>query len=155
MLPPERLGSGPVPASAAVEPGGSAVVITFDGGAANNAGLALAPTTDCFTWGRVPPPGNSSAHCCQNNSTDPKSPHGFPFEVEGASGWVLAEAALVATDRVRLTAAVCPHCAGAGLPLTGRVRYAWDAWPLCVLENQQGFPMAPFCSAGGNCSSGK
>ena len=153
VLPPAQLASGPALAAATLEPGAAAVLLTFDAGAANNAGLALAPTTDCATWGRIPPPGNASAHCCQNNSTDPDSPHGFPFEVEGAAGWALAQAEVVAPAQVRLTVARCPRC-GAATALTGRVRYAWDAWPLCVLENQQGFPMAPFCSDGGNCSGG-
>jgi hypothetical protein len=148
VLPPAQLAGGPALASAAVEPGGASVLLTFDGSATNNAGLALAPTTDCFTWGRVPPPGNSSAHCCQNNATDPKGPHGFPFEVEAASGWALAEARVVAPTQVRLTLAVCPRCGGASGPLTGRIRYAWDAWPLCTLSNQEGFPMAPFCGEG-------
>jgi hypothetical protein len=148
VLPPAQLASGPMPASVALEPGSASVLLTFDASAPGNEGLALAPTTDCFTWGRIPAPGNSSAHCCQNNATDPKSPHGYPFEVEGALGWALAQAEVVAPTQVRLAVARCPHCAAAGA-LTGRVRYAWDAWPLCTLANAQGFPMAPFCSAQG------
>ena len=149
-LPPARAASGPVLASAAVEPSGASVLLSFDGGAANNAGLVLAPTADCFTWGRIPPPGNSTSHCCQNNSTDPHSPHGFPFEVEGAMGWELAAAEVVAPEQVRLTVANCRGgCGGGGSggALTGRVRYAFDAWPLCVLSNSQGLPMAPFVTA--------
>jgi len=148
LLPPAQLASGPVPATVAVEAGGDSLIITFDAGAASNAGLALAPTTDCSTWGRIPPPGNSSAHCCQNNATDPASPHGYPFEVEGSAGWALAEAELLPPARVRLRAATCPRCGGASA-LTGRVRYAWDAWPLCSLVNSQGLPMASFCGGAG------
>ena len=148
LLPPGQAGSGPAPASVALEPSGASVLLTFASGAAANEGLALAPTSDCFTYGRVPYPGNSSAHCCQNNSTDPKSPHGYPFEVEAGSGWALAQAQVVAPTQVRLTVARCPGCSSAGA-LTGRVRYAWDAWPLCTLTNAQGLPMAPFCSPAG------
>ena len=139
-LPNGVVGQGPGVPSSSVEQGGGAVLLTFAPGEANG-GLFLRPTADCFTFGRAGPGNATAAFCCQNNSTDPRGPHGFPFEVGVAGGeWVLAVAnVLEGGGGVRLT----PLAAGAGA-LTGRVRYAWDAWPLCVLSNAQGLPLPPY-----------
>lgn len=155
LLPAGVAGSGPALASAALAPDAGSVVLTFESGIASQ-GLRLAPTTDCYTFGRAGPGNATPADCCQNNSTDPRSPHGFPFEVQtraaggGAGNWTLARATLEGGGtQVRLVTAQCGNdgCPGWNAPLTGKVRYAWDAWPLCVLQNEQGLPLPPFVSA--------
>ncbi len=141
LLPAGVVAQGPVAASAAVEDGGASVLLTLAPAPPAAGALALAPTADCFTDGRVPAPGNSSAHCCQNAATDPKGPHGFPFELEeeGGSGrFVLARATIVPPSAVRLAPL------NASVALSGRVRYAWDSYPLCALVNGAQLPMAPF-----------
>jgi len=137
LLPAGVAGSGPRLATVALD-GSGGVLLSFAGGV-DAQGLALAPTADCFTFGRAGPGPASPALCCQNNATDPKSPHGFPFELEVGGQWVLARAAVAPAGTVRLT----PLAPGAGA-LSGRVRYAYDAWPLCVLANEQGLPLPPF-----------
>lgn len=135
LLPPGVAGSGPQLATVALDAG--SVLLTFNGSAT---GLAFAPTADCYTFGRAGPGDPATPElCCQNNATDPKSPHGFPFEVEAAGAWVLARGAVEAPDAVRLS----PLDSGAGA-LSGRVRYAWDEWPLCVVVNAQALPLPPF-----------
>lgn len=158
VLPPGVAGGGPVLAGTELAADGASVVVTFQGGVAGE-GLHLAPTADCFTFGRAgPSPNPSPADCCQRNSSDPKSPHGFPFEVQVAAGgvWTLAQAVVEGggtraqqqQQQVRLTATQCGNggCPGWGMALNGKVRYAWDSWPLCVLANDQGLPLAPFVS---------
>ena len=147
VLPPGVLGSGPVFVGATVEPAGTSLLLTFELTTAPTT-LLLSPTTDCYTFGRGPPPPNDSpAYCCQNNA-DPSSPHGFPFEVEVAGEWQLAAATVVPTPAgaqaalVRLTT-----LAAASGTLSGRVRYAWDNYPLCVLANDQALPLPPFVMA--------
>jgi hypothetical protein len=159
LLPPGVAPSGPVLAGSALAGDGGSVVLTFQGGVTGE-GLHLSPTADCYTFGRAGPGSTTPSDCCQNNATDPKSPHGFPFEVQVAAGgaWTLAQAVVEgggsssgggsAQVQVRLTAAQCGNggCPGWGMPLNGKVRYAWDAWPLCVLSNDQGLPLPPFVS---------
>ena len=145
LLPAGVVARGPDFAGAAVEAGGATVLVTFAPGPAR-AALALAPTTDCATDGRVPPPGNSSAHCCQNDVTDARSPHGFPFELEAGGAWVLARAAVVAAPDGAPAVRLAP-LAATGAALSGRVRYAWDNWPLCGVVNAAGLPLPPFVSA--------
>jgi hypothetical protein len=146
LLPAGVAGGGPAFAGAALAPDGGSVLLSFAAGLAG-AGLRLAPTADCYTFGRAGPAGASGADCCQMNATDPSSPHGFPFELEAGGAWTLAQATVEAGGlQVRLAPAVCGNgaCPGVGKPLSGRVRYAWDEWPLCVLANAQGLPLPPF-----------
>ena len=76
-LPQGIIGSGPrLAAIAANAAGGLDLTFEADGSAA---GLALSPTADCFTFNKTGPGPGTPARCCQNNVTDPKSPHGFPF----------------------------------------------------------------------------
>ena len=130
-LPPGVLGAGPALAGAAPSAGGVALTFAADGSAA---GLELKPTADCDTFNKT---GPGPGACCQNDASA-AAPHGFPFELEAGGAWVLARATV---DGARVQLA--PLAPGAGA-LSGRVRYAWQNWPLCVLANGQGLPLPPF-----------
>ncbi len=132
VLPGGLLADGPLHSSFEQAPG--SVTISF---AAESApGLALAPTQDCVTTGRVLPA--QPAACCQSSSGQ----FGYPFELllGDKATYVLAEAAVDAgLGQVTLR----PLNASLAGPFAG-VRYAWQAFPLCVLSNEQGMPAAPF-----------
>ena len=155
---PPGVGSGPALLATTLAPDAGSVVLTFES-AGSSEGLHLAPTSDCYTFGRAGLANATPADCCQRNDTDLRSPHGFPFEVQfvgaapGANNWTLALASVEAGNsgqpqQVRLVPAQCgaSACPGWGKPLSNKVRYAFDNWPLCVLANQQGLPLPPFVS---------
>lgn len=145
ILPAGISGSGPVLTGSQLAPDGQSVLLSFESGLSGK-GLQLSPTADCYTFGRAGPGNTTRADCCQNNRTDPRSPHGYPFELQAGGDWTLAEAAVESGGtQVRLVPAQCGNgCSGWGQPLSGKVRYAFDAWPLCVLSNEQALPLPPF-----------
>jgi hypothetical protein len=74
--------------------------------------------------------------CCQYRS----SAATFPFELMVAAGhYVLATAELDASARTISLTPTEPEVVG---PFIG-ARYAWQAFPLCVVVNGAGMPLAP------------
>jgi hypothetical protein len=132
VLPPGLLADGPLRTGLSQAQG--AVSIQY--APASAPGLALAPTADCVTSGRVVPAEQGA--CCQSGS----GLFGYPFELllgDGAT-YVLAEAEV---DAGAAAVTLRPLNASLAGPFAG-VRYAWQGYPLCVLSNEQGMPAAPF-----------
>ena len=118
VLPPGLLADGPLHSAFAQAPG--SVTITFQ--ADTSTGLALVPTADCVTSGRVVPPQTDA--CCQSGN----GLFGYPFELllsDGAT-YVLAEATV---DASQSAVTLKPLNASLPGPYTG-VRYAWQGYPL-------------------------
>ena len=93
-------------------------------------------------------------HCCQNTATYTRQgPHsyGFPFELEikdpeiNSTMWTLARATITISLGMPAIRLEVLNASFTG-ELSGGVRYAYDAWPLCVLKNAQELPLAPFVS---------
>ena len=137
-LPVGVLASGPRVVASALNAGGVQLTFSGDGSAA---GLNMKPTEDCSTFGKAGPGGPDPALCCQNNVTDPKNQHGYPFEVEAGGQWVLAVASVTSQGSAPTVQLTPLQSAG---ELSGRVRYAWQNYPLCVLANEQGLPLPPY-----------
>jgi hypothetical protein len=135
VLPAGLLADGPLHTGLTQAQG--RVTIAF--AAASAAGLALAPTQDCVSVGKVLPAQPSA--CCQSGA----GAFGYPFELLLADGATYALAAAeVQQDQEAVI--LTPLNASLAGPYAG-VRYAWQGFPLCVLSNGQGLPAAPFKAA--------
>ena len=68
---------------------------------------------------------------------------GFVFELQSASGQYLLANATIGVDG--RTVVLTPLTGGSqdGKGLFAGFRYAWDAFPLCVITNAAGLPAAP------------